>query len=53
LGVGVDRINLGYPTQNRTHEHMHLDIRHELQGMIEGDLEDHQSPFDVWWQGSI
>ncbi len=27
---------------------MHRDIRRELQGRIEGDLEDHQAAFDVW-----
>ena len=50
LGIGVDRIDPGCPTQNGGHERMHLDIRRELQGMIEGDLDDHQSAFDAWRQ---
>ena len=48
LGIGLDRIDPGCPGQNGGHERMHLDISRELQGMIEGDLNDHQSAFDVW-----
>jgi transposase InsO family protein len=48
LGIELDRIAPGHPEQNGGHERMHLDIRRELQGMIEGDLADHQASFDVW-----
>jgi len=48
LGIDLDRIEPGHPEQNGGHERMHRDIRTELQGMIEGDLEDHQAAFDLW-----
>jgi transposase InsO family protein len=48
LGIDLDRIAPGHPEQNGGHERMHRDIRTELQGMIEGDLSDHQAAFDVW-----
>ena len=48
LGIDLDRIRPGHPEQNGGHERMHRDIRMELQGMIEGDLSDHQAAFDVW-----
>src|SRR5512133_2630926 len=48
LGIRLDRIRPGHPEENGRHERMHLDIRKELQGMIEGDLDDHQSAFDLW-----
>lgn len=48
LGIGLDRIQPGRPQQNGSHERMHLDIRRELQGLIEGDLADHQAAFNVW-----
>jgi len=50
LGIDLDRIAPGHPEQNGGHERMHRDIRTELQGMIEGDLSDHQAAFDVWRQ---
>lgn len=48
LGIELDRIAPGHPEQNGGHERMHRDIRRELQGMIEGDLDDHQAAFDIW-----
>ena len=48
LGIDLDRIEPGHPEQNGGHERMHLDIRNELQSMIEGDLPDHQAAFDIW-----
>ena len=48
LGIDLDRIEPGHPEQNGGHERMHLDIRRELQGMIEGDLTDHQAAFNTW-----
>ena len=50
LGIDLDRIEPGHPEQNGGHERMHRDIRSELQGMIEGDLQEHQAAFDVWRQ---
>ena len=47
-GISLDRIEPGRPDQNGGHERMHRDIRHELQGHIEGDLIEHQAAFDVW-----
>ncbi len=48
LGIDLDRIEPGHPEQNGGHERMHRDIRMELQGIIEGDLDNHQAAFDVW-----
>ena len=48
LGIDLDRIEPGHPEQNGGHERMHLDIRRELQGVIEGNLADHQAAFDTW-----
>jgi putative transposase len=47
-GIELDRIEPGRPEQNGGHERMHRDIRMELQGLIEGDLEDHQAAFESW-----
>jgi putative transposase len=48
LGIRLDRIAPGHPEQNGGHERMHKDIRKELQGVIEGDLDHHQHAFDIW-----
>ena len=48
LGIRLDRIAPGHPEQNGGHERMHRDIRMELQGVIEGDLDHHQHAFDIW-----
>ena len=48
LGIRLDRIAPGHPEQNGGHERMHRDIRMELQGIIEGDLNHHQDAFDIW-----
>ena len=47
-GIELDRIEPGHPEQNGGHERMHRDIRAELQGLIEGDLKNHQEVFDAW-----
>ena len=48
LGIKLDRIDPGSPYQNGAHERMHLDMKRELQGQINGDLNVHQSVFNVW-----
>jgi len=48
LGITLDRIRPGCPYENGSHERMHLDIKKELQGHIEGDIESHQNAFDIW-----
>lgn len=50
LGIRLDRIDLGHPEQNGGHERMHLDIRNEIQGQIDGDLDEYQASFDQWRQ---
>ena len=48
LGIKLDRIEPGSPYQNGAHERMHLDMKIELEGKIDGDLKMHQSVFNVW-----
>lgn len=48
LGIRLDRIDPGKPFQNGSHERMHLDMKKELEGKIDGDLNLHQSVFEVW-----
>ncbi|MDH3323710.1 MAG: transposase [Flavobacteriaceae bacterium] len=48
LGIRLDRIDPGKPYQNGAHERMHLDMKNELEGQINGDLKLHQSIFEVW-----
>ena len=48
LGIRLDRIDPGKPYQNGAHERMHLDMMKELEGKIDGDLNLHQSVFEVW-----
>jgi transposase InsO family protein len=48
LGIQLDRIDPGSPYQNGAHERMHLDMKNELEGKINGDLKLHQSIFNVW-----
>ena len=48
LGIKLDRIDPASPYQNGGHERMHLDMKKELEGKIEGSLKMHQSVFDVW-----
>ena len=48
LGIKLDRIDPGSPQQNGGHERMHLDMKKELEGKIDGSLKMHQSVFDVW-----
>jgi transposase InsO family protein len=48
LGIKLDRIDPGSPQQNGGHERMHRDMAAELEGQIDGRLNEHQNVFDKW-----
>jgi transposase InsO family protein len=48
LGIKLDRIDPGCPYQNGGHERMHRDMKTELEGQIDGNLDEHQRVFDQW-----
>lgn len=48
LGIKLDRIEPGAPYQNGAHERMHLDMKKELEGQIDGDIRVHQKIFEQW-----
>jgi transposase InsO family protein len=48
LGIQLDRDDPGHPEQNGGHERMHRDMKTELQGQIDGSLNEHQKEFDRW-----
>jgi transposase InsO family protein len=48
LGIVLDRIDLGCPYQNASHERMHRDMKHELEGQIPGELQEQQHVMDEW-----
>jgi len=48
LGIQLDRITPGHPEQNGGHERMHRDMKQELQGQIDGTLNEHQNVFNDW-----
>jgi len=48
LGIKLDRIDPGCPYQNGGHERMHRDMKTELEGQIDGNLNEHQRIFDKW-----
>ena len=48
LGILLDRITPGSPQENGAHERMHLDIKKELEGKVNGSLILHQNVFDIW-----
>jgi len=48
LGIKLDRIDPGKPYQNGAHERMHGDMKKELEGKIDGNLNLHQSVFNIW-----
>ena len=48
LGIQLDRIDPGSPSQNGAHERMHRDMKQELEGQIDGNLKEHQRVFDEW-----
>jgi transposase InsO family protein len=47
-GIQLDRDDPGHPEQNGGHERMHRDMKTELQGQIDGSLNEHQKVFDKW-----
>jgi transposase InsO family protein len=48
LGIKLDRDDPGCPYQNGGHERMHRDMTSELEGQIDGSLNEHQRVFDAW-----
>ena len=48
LGIKIDRMDPGHPEQNGGHERMHKDMAIELEGQIDGTLNEHQAVFDKW-----
>lgn len=48
LGIQLHRIKPGRPDQNGSHERMHRDICTELQGKVDGNINEHQAAFDAW-----
>lgn len=48
MGIKLDRIQPGCPYQNGSHERMHLDMKKELEGQIDGDMRYHQKIFEKW-----
>jgi len=48
LGIDLDRIDLGCPSQNGGHERMHRDIAYELEGQIAGDLRQQAAALETW-----
>jgi hypothetical protein len=48
LGIQLDRDDPGHPEQNGGHERMHRDMKTELQGQIDGSLNEHQKVFEKW-----
>lgn len=48
LGIDLDRIDLGCPSQNGGHERMHRDIAYELEGQIEGNLRQQAAALETW-----
>ena len=50
LGIDLDRIEPGRPSQNGGHERMHRDIASELERRVEGDLKEHAAALEMWRQ---
>jgi transposase InsO family protein len=48
LGIVLDRDDPGHPEQNGGHERMHRDMKTELEGQIDGSLNEHQKVFEQW-----
>lgn len=48
LGIQLDRIRPGKPSDNGSHERMHRDIKMELHGQISGGIREHQAAFNIW-----
>jgi transposase InsO family protein len=50
LGIDVDRIEPGCPSQNGGHERMHRDLAAEVEGQVCGGLRAQQAALEVWRQ---
>jgi transposase InsO family protein len=50
LGIDLDRIDKGCPSQNGRHERLHRDMACELERQIEGNLAEHAAVMEVWRQ---
>jgi putative transposase len=50
LGIDVDRIEPGCPSQNGRHERMHRDLAAEVEGRVSGGLRAQQAALEVWRQ---
>jgi hypothetical protein len=48
LGIDLDRIAPGRPSENGSHERMHRDIAHEVERRAEADLASQAAALDVW-----
>jgi transposase InsO family protein len=48
LGIDLDRIRPGCPSENGAHERMHRDIAMELEGTIRGDLKQQEAILGTW-----
>jgi len=48
LGIGLDRIAPGRPSENGAHERMHKDIALEVEGVVDGDLTTHRAALQTW-----
>ena len=48
LGIDLDRIDPGRPSQNGGHERMHRDIAGELERQVEGGLREQAAALEVW-----
>jgi len=50
LGIDLDRIEPGCPSQNGGHERMHRDLAAEVEGQVCGGLRAQQAALEVWRQ---
>jgi putative transposase len=50
LGIDLDRIDPGCPSQNGGHERMHRDLAAEVEGQACGDLRTQQAALEMWRQ---
>lgn len=48
LGIDLDRITPGHPSENGRHERMHRDIAHEVERHKTGDLKSQVAALEVW-----
>ena len=48
LGIDLDRITPGRPSENGGHERMHRDIAHEVERHVDGDLQSQSAALEVW-----